>query len=326
MLSVDNATISFATAQGQIHAVQDVSFVVQNGETVGIVGESGCGKSVLCLSLLGLLPMPPARQEAGEALFNGTDLYALTQAQLRDVRGNQIGMIFQDPMTALNPYMRIGDQVIEPLLVHKKATRAQAYEKAHNLLSDIGIADVASVMKRYPHELSGGMRQRVMIAMTVLPHPSLLIADEPTTALDVTVQDNIIMLLSGLQKNYAMSMIFVTHDLGVVARIATRVLVMYAGQIVESAPVAKLFASPAHPYTKALLDAMPSLHKRAAILNALGGMPPDLKENMTGCSFAPRCAYVKRECRLASPLLLPVSEQHSTRCFRVQDGSIAGAL
>jgi oligopeptide transport system ATP-binding protein len=326
LLSVNNATISFNTRKGIVHAVQGVSLTVDESETIGIVGESGCGKSVLCSSFLRLLPMPPAVIESGSALFEGMDLYTIPLKQLQGIRGNSIGMIFQDPMTALNPYMRIGDQLVEPLMLHRKLSRNVAVEQALAVCADIGLADVKSVLRRYPHELSGGMRQRIMIAMTVLPHPRLLIADEPTTALDVTVQAQILDLLKLLKQNFSMSMIFITHDLGVVSKIATRVLVMYAGSIVESALTSEIFSSPSHPYTRALLDAIPSLHARTHKLKAIEGMPPDQKSATIGCAFAPRCTFAVADCLHGRLSLQPLSKTHSTSCIRVLNGSIGGLL
>ena len=278
LLEVSRLSVSFHTRSGIYRAVNDVSFSLEKGEILGIVGESGSGKSVTCSSLLGLIPQPPGRIEGGTAMFDGVDLLKCAPAQLRDIRGRRIAMIFQDPMTSLNPYLRISEQLIEPLLVHGLATKEEALSRALSMLEAVGIQNAAQRLHSYPHEFSGGMRQRVMIAMALITKPDLLIADEPTTALDVTVQAQILELLKDLQRKFGMAIIFVTHDLAVVAGLCDRVQVMYAGRIVESAATRLLFTQPQHPYTKALQRCIPALQPKGQPLYAIPGMPPDLSK------------------------------------------------
>jgi oligopeptide/dipeptide ABC transporter ATP-binding protein len=278
LLEVRNLQVSFHTRSGVYRAVNDVSFHVERGEVLGLVGESGSGKSVTCSTLLGLIPQPPGRIEGGSARFDGVDLLRCPPAQLRDIRGRRIAMIFQDPMTSLNPYLRISEQLIEPLLIHGLATRAEARARALAMLESVGIPDAAKRLDAYPHEFSGGMRQRVMIAMALITKPDLLIADEPTTALDVTVQAQILDLLRRLQRETGMAVIFITHDLAVVSGLCHRVQVMYAGRIVESADTRTLFRQPQHPYTQALQRCIPSLQPKGRALYAIPGMPPDLSK------------------------------------------------
>ena len=278
LLDVRNLRVSFHTRSGVYRAVNDVSFHVAKGEILGIVGESGSGKSVTCSTLLGLIPRPPGRVEGGTALFDGTDLLRCPPAQLRDIRGRRIAMIFQDPMTSLNPYLRISEQLIEPLLIHEKISKADALARALTMLEAVGIQHAAQRLHAYPHEFSGGMRQRVMIAMALITKPDLLIADEPTTALDVTVQAQILELIKKLQRETGMAVIFVTHDLAVVSGLCHRVQVMYAGRIVETADTRTLFKSPQHPYTRALQRCIPALQPKGRDLYAIPGMPPDLSK------------------------------------------------
>lgn len=322
LLDVRNLRTAFHTRDGVIRAVNDVSYSVAPGETLGIVGESGSGKSVSQYSLLGLLPVPPARVEAGTALFEGKDLLQATPADRRAVRGNRITMIFQDPMTALNPYMRVGKQLMEPLLLHRKVSKTEARERAIHALGEVGIQDAESGLSRYPHAFSGGMRQRIMIAMALITRPSLLIADEPTTALDVTVQAQILALIKQRQRDLGMAAVIITHDLGVIAATCDRVLVMYAGQIVESASRNDLFNAPAHPYTKALMASMPATHQAGEALYTIPGMPPDLGRPITGCPFAPRCAYAADPCREQSMALRDIEPGRQTACLRVQNGEV----
>ena len=278
LLDVRHLRVSFHTRTGVYRAVNDVSFSVERGEILGIVGESGSGKSVTCSTLLGLIPQPPGRIEGGTAMFDGVDLLRCPPAQLRAIRGKRISMIFQDPMTSLNPYLRISEQLIEPLLIHENISKADALVRAQAMLEAVGIPDAAKRLHSYPHEFSGGMRQRVMIAMALITKPDLLIADEPTTALDVTVQAQILELLKKLQHETGMAVIFITHDLAVVSGLCHRVQVMYAGRIVETADTRSIFGHPQHPYTKALQRCIPALQPKGRALYAIPGMPPDLSK------------------------------------------------
>ncbi len=281
LLSVNDLRTYFHTRSGVYRAVDGVSFDLERGETLGIVGESGSGKSVTCYSLMGLVPQPPGRIESGEAIFDGVNLLRCTPTQARSIRGKRISMIFQDPMTSLNPYMRISEQLIEPLLIHEKISRREARDRAIQMLEAVGIADAERRMKSYPHEFSGGMRQRVMIAMALITRPDILIADEPTTALDVTVQAQILALIKKMQGELGMAVIFITHDLAVVSGLCDRVLVMYAGRIVEHADTRTLFRAPQHPYTKALQRCIPSLQEKGRELYSIPGLPPDLSKPLS---------------------------------------------
>jgi oligopeptide transport system ATP-binding protein len=323
LLEVENLRTYFYTRGGVIRAVNDVSFTLSRGETLGIVGESGSGKSVTCYSLLGLIPKPPGKIVSGQANFGGVDLLNCPEGELRQIRGKRISMIFQDPMTSLNPYMRISDQLVEPLLVHEKISRAKARAKAIASLQEVGIQDAASRIDLYPHQFSGGMRQRVMIAMALISRPEILIADEPTTALDVTVQAQILELIKQRQKELGTSVIFITHDLGVVASFCKDVNVMYAGRIVESASTGEIFARPRHPYNAALQQSIPALHKKGELLFTIPGLPPDLTIDVPGCSFAPRCAHATDRCQKESPSLQQTDANHQTACSRVQRGEIS---
>ena len=318
LLSVTDLRTYFHTRSGIYRAVDGVSFSLERGETLGIVGESGSGKSVTCYSIMGLLPMPPARIESGTALFDGTDLLHCTPAQARAIRGKRVAMIFQDPMTSLNPYMRISEQLIEPLLIHEKISRPDALARALAMLDSVGINDAQKRIHLYPHEFSGGMRQRVMIAMALITRPELLIADEPTTALDVTVQAQILELIKKMQRELGMAVVFITHDLGVVSGLCDRVQVMYAGRIVETADTRTLFNSPRHPYTRALQRSIPSLQQKGAELYTIVGMPPDLSKPLPGCAFAPRCEFAVDRCITETPALAEVAPGHTQACLRVQ--------
>jgi len=322
LLNVTDLRISFHTRNGVYRAVDGVSFTLEKGETLGIVGESGSGKSVTCASLLGLLPTPPGRIENGTALFDGTDLLRCTPEELRAIRGKRIAMIFQDPMTSLNPYLRVSEQLIEPLLIHETISKADALARGLTMLEAVGINDAPRRLHQYPHEFSGGMRQRVMIAMALITKPELLIADEPTTALDVTVQAQILELIQKLQHEFGMAVIFVTHDLGVVSGLCDRVQVMYAGRIVESADTRALFKSPRHPYTQALQRSIPGLQPKGQELHTISGLPPDLSKPITGCAFAPRCEFATERCRMETPALAPLSPSHQHACLRVQSGEL----
>jgi oligopeptide/dipeptide ABC transporter ATP-binding protein len=294
LLSVRDLRTQFFTREGVVHAVDGVSFDVRKGRTLGIVGESGCGKTVTALSIIRLLPTPPARIVGGEVLFEGRDLTKLPERELEDVRGSEIAMIFQDPMTSLNPTLTIGTQITETIRRHSDVSKRAARLRAIELLEEVGLPRAASQLEEYPHRLSGGMRQRVMIAIAISCDPALLIADEPTTALDVTVQAQVLDLLAEMRDAHDMAMIVITHDMGVVAEAADEVLVMYAGQVVEQAPVLELFDHPEHPYTEALLGALPQIedpgvrHRR---LTAIPGRPPDLLDPPETCRFAARCKY-----------------------------------
>jgi len=294
LLDVNDLRTHFFTREGVVQAVDGVSFSVEKGRTLGIVGESGCGKSVTALSIMGLIPKPPAKIVSGSIVFEGRDLTSLTERQLENVRGNQIAMIFQDPMTCLNPTLTIGTQITETLRRHLELTKDAARRRAAELLAEVGIPNAAARLDDYPHRFSGGMRQRVMIAIALSCNPKLLIADEPTTALDVTIQAQILDLLDGLRQAHEMAMIIITHDMGVVAEAADDIAVMYAGQILEQASALDLFDNPEHPYTEALLGALPQLEGegiREGRLTAIPGRPPDLLDPPAGCRFAPRCPY-----------------------------------
>ncbi len=317
LLEVENLRTWFHTRGGVARAVDGVSFSIAAGETVGMVGESGCGKSVTALSLLRLID-PPGRIEDGSRLrFEGTDLLALDEERMRRLRGNRIAMVFQEPMTALNPVFTIGDQVAEVARVHAGASRRSARERAVEMLSLVGIPDPRARASAYPHELSGGMRQRVLIAMALVMNPALLIADEPTTALDVTIQAQILELLAELQQRLGLAVLLITHDLGVVAEVTSRVLVMYGGQIVESAPVRDLFAHPRHPYTEGLLAATPRLGERLERLAVIPGTVPPPTAWPGGCRFHDRCAYAWPRCAAEAPALVPVRDGRAARCHLV---------
>jgi len=322
LLEVNDLRTCFHTRGGIVRAVDGVSFTVESGETLGIVGESGSGKSVTGFSLMGLVPQPPGRIEGGSARFDGIDLLHCTPSTARSLRGRRIAMIFQDPMTSLNPYLRIGDQLVEPLVIHERISRAAARERGCRMLEAVGISDVAARMNCHPHEFSGGMRQRVMIAMALITRPELLIADEPTTALDVTVQAQILDLIKRLQRELGMAVIFISHDLAVVAGLCDRVLVMYAGRIAEAAGVRPLFRQPRHPYTRALQRSIPSTQPKGADLYTIPGMPPDPSRPVAGCPFAPRCEFVVDRCRSEDPQLRELAPGHASACLRAQAGEI----
>ncbi len=288
LLDVQNLTTRFHTRNGVVHATEDVSFSIEKGQSIGIVGESGSGKSVTCYSLLGLIPQPPGRIEGGKALFDDVDLLQLSEKQLRKIRGNRISMIFQDPMTCLNPYLKISKQLTEPLEIHEGMSFRDALPLAIEALDAVGIPDAKNRIQSYPHEFSGGMRQRVMIAMALITKPELLIADEPTTALDVTVQKQVLDLMKDRQRDLGASCILITHDLAVVAENCEIVHVMYAGRIVESAPSAELFRNPRHAYTRALLKSIPATHQKGEELYTIPGLPPDLNLTPDHCTFQPR--------------------------------------
>ena len=317
VLSVRDLRTRFRTqGGGMVHAVNGVGFDLHAGELLGVVGESGSGKSVTMLSLLRLLPMPPAEIVSGRALLQGEDLLALEPARLRRVRGGKVGFIFQDPMAALNPVLSVGYQLAEPLRTHLGMSRRAARRRAAALLDGVGIPAAESRLRDFPHQFSGGMRQRVMIAMALACHPAVLIADEPTTALDATIQAQILDLLQRLRRERGMAIVWVTHDLGVVAGLADRVLVMYGGQVVEQAPVAALYAGPQHPYTRSLLRALPRLDGGGGgRLASIPGQPPTLAQAPHACPFAVRCGHAFARCRTENPPLAPVADGHEVACW-----------
>jgi oligopeptide transport system ATP-binding protein len=316
LLEVKNLKTQFFTQDGVVHAVNGISYHVDAGETVAIVGESGSGKSVGVMSLIRLIPQPPGKIVDGQVLFDGQDLLKLSEDQLREVRGNRIAMIFQDPMTSLNPVLTVGRQITEALELHLNLNREQSRRRAIELLELVGIPGAASRIDDYPHQFSGGMRQRVMIAMGLSCDPQLLIADEPTTALDVTIQAQIVDLVNRLKKELGMSIIWITHDLGVVAGMAERVLVMYSGFIVEESPVGQIYAKPYHPYTLGLLRSIPRLDLgRQKRLVPIEGLPPDLLEPPSHCPFAPRCAFNKEKCWQENPPLEEVEPGRRVACW-----------
>ena len=315
LLSVRNLSTRFRTGRGTVRAVDNVSFDVSAGETLAIVGESGSGKSVTALSILRLIPDPPGRIEAGEILFEGVDLLKLDDAAIRTIRGNRIAMIFQEPMSSLNPVLSVGMQVGEPINLHRRTPWAAALDMAAGLLGKVRISDGASRLNSYPHQYSGGMRQRVMIAMALACKPQLIIADEPTTALDVTVQAQILALLKELTREANSAMILITHDLGVVARYADRVVVMYGGRIVETAPARALYKTPKHPYTRGLMASVPRLDGDTdRPLVPIEGQPPDLATLPPGCAFAPRCQQAVDRCRAERPPLVETLPGHFSAC------------
>ncbi|HYX00861.1 MAG TPA: ABC transporter ATP-binding protein [Reyranella sp.] len=325
LLEVRGLHTEFRTGAGLVRAVDGVSYTVNQGETVAIVGESGSGKSVSALSILRLIATPPGRITAGRILFEGRDLLTLSDVEMREIRGRDIGMVFQEPMTSLNPVLTIGRQITETLEQHQGADRGAAERRAVELLEMVGIADPKRRLRQYPHQLSGGMRQRVMIAVALACNPKLIIADEPTTALDVTIQAQILELMKSLTRRLGVALIVITHNLGVVARYASRVNVMYAGRIVEAGEADAIYHRPSHPYTMALLRSVPRLDQpRRSRLDPVEGQPPDLTKLDGGCSFRPRCRYAVDHCRLERPALEAVGEaDHLAACFRSREFAAA---
>jgi oligopeptide transport system ATP-binding protein len=316
VLEVYNLKTRFHTQDGTIHAVNGVSFTLKEGELLGIVGESGCGKSVTVLSLLRLIPIPPGEIAEGKAIFGGRDLISMGPDEIRRVRGKQVGFIFQDPMTSLNPVLTIGQQIMQPFRTHTGASHDVAQERVVELLELIGIPEAESRLNDYPHQFSGGMRQRVMIAIALSCSPQILIADEPTTALDVTIQAQIIDQVKKLRKRLGMSIIWITHDLGIIAGIADRVMVMYGGYLVERAPVKDLYGSPKHPYTQGLLNSLPRIEERMGHrLTNIEGQPPSLLSEPVSCPFAERCPHVFERCVEENPALLPINGIHEVACW-----------
>jgi len=315
VLEVRDLKTQFDTQDGMVHAVNGVTFELRRGEFLGIVGESGSGKSVTMMSLLRLIPMPPGEIISGEAMFGDDDLLTMNLEALRGVRGGRIGFIFQDPMTSLNPVLTVGYQIIESLRLHTNLSEKQRQPRAKELLDLVGIPDAEARLKNYPHELSGGMRQRVMIAMALACDPEILIADEPTTALDVTIQAQIIEIIRDLREKLGTAVIWITHDLGVIAGLADRVLVMYGGQIVEEALVNDLYGDPKHPYTEGLLGSLPRLDQKGQELLNIKGQPPNLYEFPVSCPFAPRCPYAYQKCHDENPVLLDIGGGRKAACW-----------
>jgi oligopeptide/dipeptide ABC transporter ATP-binding protein len=319
LLDVRNLKTQFHSSLGVVQAVDDVSFSLNEGETLGVVGESGCGKTVLSLSIMWLVPNPPGRIVSGSVLFDGRDILALPEKKMRAIRGRKISMIFQEPMSALNPVFRIGDQIMEVVNRHENTDHSAAFEKACTMLAKVGIPSPEKRMQNYPHQLSGGMRQRVMIAMALICRPSLMLADEPTTALDVTIQAQILSLIEEMKQQFNTAILLITHDLGVIAQSAQRVAVMYAGEIVEHAPVENLFATPRHPYTEGLLSSIPpsgGQSVRESRLKTIPGSVPEYFSTISGCRFRDRCPYAMAICRDEKPALTTDTNSHLVRCWR----------
>ncbi|MBX6340986.1 MAG: ABC transporter ATP-binding protein [Thermomicrobiaceae bacterium] len=325
LLEVRNLRTQFFTQDGVVKAVDDVSFHIMPGETLGVVGESGCGKSITAMSIMRLIPNPPGKIVSGEILFEGEDLLKMSDEEMRSVRGNKIAMIFQDPMTSLNPVLTINRQISEALELHLGMSKSQARQRSIELLKMVGIPNAEERVDQYPHQFSGGMRQRVMIAMALSCNPSLLIADEPTTALDVTIQAQILDLMRNLQQEHNTALMMITHDLGVVAGMTDRIQVMYAGHIVETAPTEELFANPRHPYTVGLLNSIPRLDATGKEkLNPIRGLPPDLIDLPDMCPFLPRCDYAREKCEQKNPPLLEVNAVHRSACWYWEEVSKEG--
>ena len=318
LLEIEDLSIFFHTEENIVKSVRNLDLTIHKGETLALVGESGCGKSVTALSAMRLIPTPPGKFESGRILFEGQDLLHASEVEMQNIRGNEISMIFQEPMTSLNPIFTVGDQIIEAIRLHQNKTASQARELALNVLHQVTIPSPEIRIDQYPHELSGGMKQRVMIAMAIVCQPALLIADEPTTALDVTIQAQILDLLDLLRKETQMSILLITHDLGVVAEIAKRVMVMYAGEIVETGPVRDLFRSPLHPYTIGLMKSIPALKSTKKInskLNEIPGAVPSLSQIPSGCPFHPRCPSVENRCKTEKPKLKQIADDYFVSCW-----------
>ncbi|RBI59423.1 ABC transporter ATP-binding protein [halophilic archaeon] len=324
ILKIDDLHVHFHTEEGTVEALDGVNLEIHQDEVLGIIGESGCGKSVTALSTIGLLQSPPAETVSGSIQYNGKNLLDFSQRELNAIRGNDITMVYQDPMSSLNPVLTIGKQVSEPLRTHRDVSKAEARNRAIEMLEACGLADAERIMDQYPNELSGGMRQRVVIAMALITEPKLLLADEPTTALDVTIQAQIMDLLRDLQKEFGMSILFISHDLGVVSEIADRIAVMYAGNVVESCTIAQLFDAPLHPYTRALSESIPSLDEKTDRLPTIEGVVPDLRNPPSGCRFASRCPqYIGDVCDATDPSLTSSNEQpdHEVACHLYTDAA-----
>ena len=315
LLKINDLTVSFATETGPAKVIENISFSLEKGKTLGLVGESGCGKSVTAMSVMRLLPSPPSRVDSGKILFDGVNLLSLTNKEMRKIRGNRIGMIFQEPMTSLNPTFSIGFQIAEVLRLHRDLSNDQARRRSVELLDLVGVGSPKARIDQYPHQLSGGLRQRVMIAMALACDPDLLIADEPTTALDVTIQAQILELLAQLQQELGMSILLITHDLGVVAEFCEEVVVMYAGKIMEKAHVEELFSHPRHPYTRGLLASIPKIGNKTHHLPTIAGMVPAIDQRPAGCYFADRCERALDVCFLEAATLQPLREIRHLACW-----------
>lgn len=318
ILEIKDLCVEFQTVEGTVQAVNHLSYRLRKGEKLGIVGESGSGKSVSSLGMLKLIPNPPGRITGGEILYKGQDLVKASKKEMQRIRGNEISMIFQEPMTSLNPIIKCGKQIAESLRLHRGMNKKEAMEEAVRLMQSVGIANPTQRAHEYPHQMSGGMRQRVMIAMALACEPQILIADEPTTALDVTIQAQILDLIRDLNERMGTSVIFITHDLGVVSELCDTVLVMYTGHIVEQAPALELFEEPKHPYTVGLLEAIPRITKERAPLQTIEGAVPNPTERINGCSFSPRCPYATEKCQQEEPPEVQISENRRVRCWRYQ--------
>ncbi|WP_335872496.1 ABC transporter ATP-binding protein [Bacillus sp. 2205SS5-2] len=319
LLKVEKLKTSFFTDDGEVPAVDSISFDIYPGEILGIVGESGCGKSVTSLSVMGLIPSPPGKIVEGKILFKDEELTEASEKRMRDLRGNEIAMIFQEPMTSLNPVFTIGNQLVEAIKIHKNSSKIQAEKRAVEIMRQVGLPRAEELLKEYPHQLSGGMRQRVMIAMAMACEPQLLIADEPTTALDVTIQAQILALMKNLNKETNTAVMLITHDLGVVAEVCERIIVMYSGKVVEKGTVAEIFQNPQHPYTKGLIQSVPDMRFKKDKLYSIPGNVPKPGSIQVGCRFAPRCEEVFERCTMETPDLYETKNGHCTRCFLYED-------
>lgn len=324
LLNVKNLSTNFYTEEGTVYAVDDVSFTMKKGETIGIVGESGSGKSVTALSITQLIPMPPGKIVQGEILFEGVDLLKKSKKEMRDIRGGEISMIFQEPMTALNPVLTVGYQIMEPLRIHQNLSKSEAREKTLDILAKVGIPLPEKRIDDYPHQLSGGMRQRVMIAIALSCNPKLLICDEPTTALDVTIQAQILELIRKLKEDLGTSVIMITHDLGVVAQVTQKIVVMYAGKIVEMGSAKEILTDPFHPYTKALLASIPTAEKEGKRLHIIKGMVPSMSRLPQGCYYHPRCESCWELCKTREPILTDLGNGRKVRCLLYEGGKDNG--
>lgn len=318
LLEIKDLCVEFQTVEGVVHAVNHLNYTLHKGEKLGIVGESGSGKSVSSLGMMQLIPNPPGKITGGEILYKGQDLVKATEREMQKIRGNEISMIFQEPMTSLNPIMKCGKQIAESLMLHWGMKKKDAMEEAVHMMQAVGIADSEVRAHEYPHQMSGGMRQRVMIAMALACQPKILIADEPTTALDVTIQAQILDLIRKMNEKTGTSVIFITHDLGVVSELCDTVIVMYTGHIVEQAPASELFGDPKHPYTAGLLGAIPGITKERNPLKTIEGMVPNPTERIEGCSFSPRCPYASDQCRKKAPPVKQLSDTRQVRCWRYE--------
>lgn len=319
ILEVRDLSVQFDTAEGKVTAVNHLDYTLHKGEKLGIVGESGSGKSVSSLAIMGLIPNPPGKIIGGEILYKGKDLVKTGEKEMQKIRGNDISMIFQEPMTSLNPIIRCGKQIAESLVLHRGMKKKEAMTEAIHMMKEVGIANPEARAYEYPHQMSGGMRQRVMIAMALACNPQILIADEPTTALDVTIQAQILDLIREMNESTGTSVLFITHDLGVVNELCDTVIVMYTGHIVEKAPVKEIFLDPKHPYTQGLIHALPKITKDRPPLETIKGMVPNPTEKIQGCSFSPRCPYATQRCRDGEPPVVTLSEERTVRCWQYAD-------